>query len=373
MKPTLKQSNVSVFRLARHHFLDQKPVGLTTICHDICGAQAQLMSAAELQLWARNHGLTRTEIHSALWEKRTLVKTSLMRQTLHLIPTVDFFIYINALRRSRTEALQRKMSKYAGVTQKDTDALNAAIVEALHPGPMTQPELMEQILPKAGKNVKKWAEIAWNIQIFRSALVEGLICYGPERGKKATFVRTDQWLSKQKEVAELAAKQILLRRYLRAFGPATLQDFSKWSGITVKEVKPILETLADELVDVQIENRNTFILHEDLDQLIHSGLVEPIVRLLPAFDPYLLGHADKNQLVDLANYKRVYRNQGWISPVILFNGKVIGVWSHIRRGQRLILEIKSFEKSTKTIRSKIEEEAASLGKFLEASFEIKFK
>ncbi len=329
------------------------------------------MSAAEIQLWARNHQLTRAEIRSALWENRRLVKTSLMRQTLHLIPAEDFCIYISALKGSRAEALQRNMSKYAGVTQKDTTTLNAAIVEALHDGPMTQPELMENILPKVGTNLRKWAEIAWSIQIFRSALVEGLICYGPERGKKATFVRTDQWLPNLKEVAEQKAKQILLRRYLRAYGPATPQDFSKWSGMLMTEVKPVWESLADALVDVQIEKRNVFILRDDFDLLANSNFSEPVLRLLPAFDPYLLGHADKNHLVTAENYKRVYRNQGWISPVILFKGKVIGVWSLHRQRQQTILEIESFERFSKMLKKEIEKEAASLGAFLDTSFVIK--
>lgn len=251
------------------------------------------MSAAELQLWARNHLLTRAQIRSALWEKPELVKTLLMRQTLHLIPADDFFIYITALKTSRMDALQRNMSKYAGVTLKDIARLNQAIVNALADGPMTQPELMERILPNVGSNIRKWTEIAWNIQLFRSALVEGLICYGPEHGKKPTFVRTDRWLPNQKKITENETKQILLRRYLQAYGPAASQDFSRWSGMQMKEVRPVWESLADELMEVQIENRDAFIHHEDFDWLANCDLAKPVLRLLPAFDPYLLGHADK--------------------------------------------------------------------------------
>jgi uncharacterized protein YcaQ len=370
-------SQISAFRLTRHHFVDQNQVDLPTICQNVCGIQAQLMAAAEMQLWARRHdpyggGLTRADIRSALLESRALVKTSLMRQTLHLIPAADFSIYISALKKSRSEGLQRIMSKYAGITQKETAALNEAIVEALRAGPMTQPELMEQIMPKAGKKVRTWMELAWSIQVFRSALVEGLICYGPERGKKATFVRVDQWLPQQRAVDEQEAKQILLRRYLRAYGPATLRDFSKWSGISTKEAREAWESMEDELVGVHVEDQKRFILHEDYDQLTTSHLDDQILRLLPHFDPYLLGHADKDHLVDASYYKRVYRNQGWISPVVLLNGRVIGVWSYARRGKGLLFEVELFEKLSKTIRARIEEEAASLGDFLEMPWEIQF-
>src|SRR6185312_15305960 len=95
------EAQINAFRLRRHHLLD--PVGLDPVglCHDLCGVQAQMMSAAQLQLWVRNHSLTRAEVEDALWNSRTLVKTHLMRRTLHLIPSSDFWLYISALRRSR--------------------------------------------------------------------------------------------------------------------------------------------------------------------------------------------------------------------------------------------------------------------------------
>lgn len=371
MKLPFKWPQIAAFRLTRHHLAEQNQANLTTVCQNVCGMQAQLMSAAEMQLWARRHDLTRSDVHSALWKNRALVKTSLMRQTLHLIPAADFSIYISALKRSRVEALRRNMSRF-GIAPKETDAMTKSIVDALRSGPMTQPELMEQIIPKVGKKLRKYIELAWSIQVFRLALVEGLICYGPERGKKATFVRVDQWLPEQRAVDEHEAKQILMRRYLRAYAPATLQDFSKWSGMAMPEVKAIWELMKEELAEVHLDDRKGFIHREDYAQLANGHLDGQILRLLPHFDPYLLGHADKNHLVGAQNYKRVYRNQGWISPVILLNGRIIGVWSYTRHGKQLSLEIAPFEKFPQTLHAKIAEEVASLGDFLETSWEIKF-
>jgi hypothetical protein len=96
------------------------------------------------------------------------------------------------------------------------------------------------------------------------------------------------------------------------------------------------------------------------------------VKLLPHFDPYLLGHSEKSHLVSPAHYKKIYRKAGWISPVVLLNGRVIGVWSYIRKGKPLSLRVEPFEKFSKAIRIKIEEKMASLGGFLETSWEIKF-
>ncbi len=370
MKHFFERSQISAFRLTRHHFVDENLADLTTVCRNVCGVQSQVMAAAQMAFWARMHGLTRADIHSALWKSRTLVKTSCMRQTLHLLPAADFSIYINALRRSRVEALRRIMSKF-GITQKEFDGMNEAVMEALSAGPMTQGELTDQIASKVGKNVRTWMEHVWSV--FRPAIVEGLICYGPDRGQEVTFVRVDQWLPKQREVCAQEAQRVLLRRYLSAYGPATLQDFSRWTGIPMKEARAVWGSLEEELVEVCVEDRKGWILREDYQKLAKSNLGDQILRLLPSFDPYMLGHVDKNHLVDSPYYKRVYRSAGWISPVVLLNGRAIGIWSNSRRGNRLSLEIQPFENFSKSVHRKIQEEAASLGDFLETSWEIKFR
>jgi len=369
MKRDLKWSEVAAFRLTRHHLTGPNSASFIAIGQNICGVQAQVMSAAEMQLWARRHDLTRAEIHSALWEKRRLVKTYGMRGTLHLLPAADFSIYINALKKSVVESVRRIMLRL-DITAKEADGLNEAAMETLSAGPLTKGELTEQVKFKVGKKVRGAMAQFWNV--FRPAFAAGLICYGPESGKEAVFIRVDQWLPKQKEISETEAQQMLLHRYLRAYGPATLQDFSHWTGLSMKEAKAIWEMLQEELVEVSIENEKAFLLRDDHDQLTNSSPDGQVLRLLPHFDPYLLAHADKNHLVDSSHYKRVYRNQGWISPVILLDGKVIGVWSYTRGAKRWALEIEAFEKFSKMIHAKIEAEALSLGNFLETEWEIKF-
>jgi len=325
---SLTWSQVSAFRLARHHLADRKQADLTAVYRDVCGIQAQVMSAAEMALWARMHRLTRAEIHAALWKSRTLVKTSCMRQTLHLIPVADFSVYISALKRSRMAALVRIMSRF-GVTLREVEAMNEAAVEALRGGPMPQHELTEHIRPKVGKRVRAWMEKVWSV--FRPAIMEGLICYGPDRGPEVTLVRVDQWLPRQRKVSENEAKQIVLRRYLGAYGPATPQDFSKWSGISMGETRAVWESLEKELVEVLVENKKASLLRKDLAALRNCDPGEPVLRLLPNFDPFLLAHAEKNHLVHDRHYKRVYRQAGWISPVVLLNGRVIGTWSSAQK------------------------------------------
>ncbi len=138
------------------------------------------------------------------------------------------------------------------------------------------------------------------------------------------------------------------------------------------EVKPIWVSLQQEVREVHIEDQKSFILRDDYDVLAQSNLNDHTVRLLPGFDPYLLGHADKNHLLDMRHYKRVYRAAGWISPVVLLNGNVIGVWSHTRNAHRAILQIALFEKAAPRVHAQIEAEAAKLASFWNTLGEIKF-
>ncbi len=332
--------------------------------------QAQVMSAAEMAWWARNHHLTREEIRAALWQNRALIKTYALRGTLHVLTAEDFPVYMSALKRSQAQGTRKIMMRF-GLSVKDIEGLSTATMDLLQAGPLTQGELTEQVKARVGKKVRAAMAVFWNI--FRPSFSEGWICYGPPRGQEVTFIRVDQWLPPQKEFPETEARQILLPRYLRAYGPATPQDFSRWAGIARQEVKTLFASLAEEMVEIEVADAKSFILREDYELLRASSFADQALRLLPSFDPYMLGHVDKSLLVDLKNYKRVYRNQGWLSHVVILNGKVIGVWTYTRRAKLWSLEIEPFEKFSKALRAQILKEAESLGEFLGVSWELNFK
>ena len=353
-------AQVAGFRLQRHYLGRTALPGVVTICRGVCGLQAQIMSAAFLQAWARNHHLSRGEIEDALWKKRTLVKTSLMRQTIHLIPADEFPIYIAALRCSRVAAVLRVMSR-CGIDREEGEALTRLIVESLASGPCRQPAIRAAVRPKVSKRVRWWMDRVWSI--LRIPIAEGLICYGPGEGNEATFIRTDQWMTLEpRTISEEQARVQLLRSYLGAYGPATIRDFAHWAGMPAGEVRPLPALLARELAE--IDTRACLLLHKDVDYLRAQTGKAISVRLLPHFDPYLLAHREKDHLISARHYKRVYRNQGWISPVVLVDGAIAGVWNHKLQGKNVSVEVELFEKLPKVGRARVEQEAESLARFL---------
>jgi uncharacterized protein YcaQ len=369
--PQIRADAIANFRLRRHHLLNDPPSDAVTISRDMCGVQAQVMSAAYLQLWTRNHAVTRAQIESLLWKSRTLVKTSLMRQTLHLIPTDEFAIYISALRPTRFAQAMRVMDR-CGITRDESEALIPRIMDILSAGPLRRPAIAAALRPKASKRVRFWMEHSWSL--VRLPVAEGLVCYGRGEGNEIVFIRTDHWLPKLK--AELLpatqAQCTLFRKYLRAYGPATLTDFSHWAGISMQEVNPLRAFLEPELEEIPGEKKSRFLLREDVAVLNNSSAAKASIRLLPNFDSYLLAHREKDHLLTPKHYKRVYRNQGWISPVVLINGAVAGIWSHKLQNKKLLVNIEPFGKLSRADRVGIEREAESLAIFFESKLEFQF-
>jgi uncharacterized protein YcaQ len=371
LSPSRIAEKIAAFRLRRHHLLAEAPADAVTICRDMCGVQAQVMGAAYLQFWTRNHSLTRAGIENALWHTRTLVKTSLMRQTLHVIPSDEFPLYIAAQRASRTAGALRVMARF-GITREEADASSSLIIEALSSGPLRRPEILAALRPKVSKRVHAWAEKCWGL--VRLPVAEGMVCYGRGEGNQAVFIRTDQWLPKSaiKNLPAAKAQSELLRKFLRAYGPATVADFAHWSGISMQEIRPLRPLLEAELEEIDCEKKNSILLREDVAALRKCSGNESCVRLLPIFDSYLLAHRGKDHLLSAQHYKRVYRNQGWISPVVLINGAIAGIWLHKLQNKRLLVKINPFGKLTRAQRAAIEREAVALATFFESKLHLEF-
>jgi uncharacterized protein YcaQ len=341
-----------------------------SVVRDTGGIQAQVQSAAELAVWTRRRETTRDDIRRALWDTREIVKTSAMRLTLHLIPARDLAMYIAAVKPMAMGTLQRWHARI-GAKAHHVQAMVETVVESLDDGPRTQQELIARAKKKAGKGVRAWLDHAWSA--VRPAVIEGLIVYGPPRGAEATFVRADTWLGRQPMPGVDEAQAELLRRFLSAFGPATPHDFAKWSGIKTSDAKRLVEAGGDELAAVSVDGAPGWILRKDVAALTRSELDPDALTLLGAFDSFLLAHATKEHLVDARFYKRVYRPQGWISPVVLRGGTIIGVWFPETAGKTTTLGVELFGRATPAIRRAIERDAEQMSTFLGLSCTARFR
>jgi hypothetical protein len=349
--------------LSRHRLAPPpRAGGVVDVVRDSAGIQAQVMSAAELSIWTRRRDTTRAEIQAALWSTREIVRTSAMRLTLHVVPSCDLPIYIAAMKAAAFRRIDYWLGRM-GATPRQIARMVAAVVEALADGaPRTQQELIAAAKKKVGRGLGAWMDHSWSG--VRPAVIEGAIVYGPPRGASATFVRADAWLGRQMPVDGDAARAELLRRFLAAFGPATPHDFAKWSGLNTSEARRVLDAAGPALVAVSVDGAPGWICREDIDALVGSELDPDAVTLLGAFDSFLLAHATKEHLVDARFYKRVYRPQGWISPVVLRGSTIVGVWFSEASGKTAAVRVELFGRATPRLRRAIESEVEALGVFL---------
>ncbi|MDX1533992.1 MAG: winged helix DNA-binding domain-containing protein [Thermoplasmata archaeon] len=361
----------AAFRLRHHHLLKRAGRGhVPAVARDVGGIQAQVESAAKASLRARIEGLSREDVDRALWEDRSLAKLWLMRGTVHLVSADDLWIYVGGLQKEGLFRERQWMRRYWDLAEEDLNAMPRAAEEALTSGPMTRHELGEAIVERFGERARKWVEHGYG-GIIRLSTIEGRVCFGPNRGREITFVRVDNWLGAQPTSPSEEAEDALLRRYLHAFGPASPHDFAAWSGMRMGIVRETWDRIGDDLQTVLVEGQERTVLADEMNGLV-ADEPNPSARLLPYFDTYLLGHKDKGHLVDPAHYKRVYRKAGWISPTLLVDGRVAGIWSQKGKGKRLEVAVDPFEPLDAAVREAVEAEVADLGRFLGQEAELVF-
>jgi hypothetical protein len=185
------------------------------------------------------------------------------------------------------------------------------------------------------------------------------------------FARPDQWLSGWEPAQTEAAVREVVRRYLSAYGPVTREEFARWFGTTSPaQAGRLIEGLGQEVAAVEVEGVAAWMLAEHVQEAEEA---EPagVVRLLPAFDHYVVAAPrDREAVVPEALKGRVYRQQGWLSPVLLIDGRMEGVWQHERRGDRLVVGIEPFAHQPDWVRRAAEEEAERLARFVGGGLEL---
>jgi hypothetical protein len=336
---------------------------------EIGGAQAQLMSAAELQIAVRVDCSVR-DVREALWNDRALVKTWLVRGTLHLARADDLPFYTAAMSR-RWIRVSNSWLKFWKITEAELWQLVDSIGSALDGKPVTREELIAKVGKGKSDELIEALRSGWG-GMLKPAARNGRLCFGPNRGQSVTFVSPRDWLPSWKEVDPEAGIVEMARRYLRAFGPATKSDFVRWWGAWPGVGNAAWSGLAGELTQVSIEGAGADLLTDDLEAL-HEARLGESVQLLPLFDPYLLGYANRDHLFEKVHAPKVSRTAGWISAVVLVDGRVEGTWTHAVSKGRLLVEVVPFKRLGARVSAQVRARAREIARALGAEkIEVRF-
>jgi Winged helix DNA-binding domain len=325
------------------------------IVERLLAVQAQDLRAARLALRARGRGFTAADVDRALTDERSLVVGWLGRQTLHVAAAEDY-PWLLGLTAPTGAATSRRRLQEEGVSPGDAERAVAIVERALaEEGPLTRPELTERI---AAHGIQTEGQATPHLLAL--AARRGVAVLGPVRDGAQAFALARDWLDVAPS-GELtgderdAALAELARRYLAGHGPATAADLAAWIGLPLCDARAGLEAVAGELEEVGGE----------LVELARRDRTPARLpaRLLPAFDPYLLGWNDRSFCVPAPHARRVHPGGGILRAVATADGVVVATWGARRRGDRLSVAVEPFAPLAAGVERALRREAADVARF----------
>lgn len=351
MKVAERQLNRAT--LARQLLLEREPLPVLDAIKRVVALQAQEAASPYLALWNRVADFDPRELHDA-YVKHDVIKASLMRITLHAVHAEDYpWFHAAMLPSLRASRLHDNRFKVTGLTIEDADALLPEVLKFAREA-RTGAEFEAMFNARVGELPKPG--LWWAFRTFAPVVhypTGGPWSFGP----RPSYVRSPHrrsTVSQQKSAAHLA------RRYLEAFGPASVTDLSQFTLLTRATAREALQSLAQDVV--RLEGPGGGELFDVPHGVIPPSDTEAPPRLMAMWDSTLLAYADRSRIIP-PDYRRVViQNNGDVLPTVLVDGYVAGVWRLVDGG----VEVTAFHKLPKAAWAELSCEAAKLVDFLHA-------
>jgi hypothetical protein len=349
-----------VRRLRMHAQLLDKPLReVAGVVKTLCGLQAQEPEAAALGVRARSTGLVLADVEKARLEQRTVVRTWGWRYTLHLLEAEDFgwwlplFGPVN-IQGSRSRRAELGLDAETG--EQGSKLVRQVLAEH---GPLTRASLVSKL---SQRGLSLGGQAVPHLLGYTAS--QGHLCLGPDSGSEPTYVLVEDWLPTRPAVnlsGEAAYRELVLR-YLSAYGPADQDDMLRWSGLPARELKAAWKACASRLVEVDYAGRRLWLLPGKLEELEEKA--QPVVKLLPRYDNFLLGYLNRDALLSPEFSRRINAGGGIVHPLLVADGQVAGTWKSKIQGGRFQITPELFEGLASEFEKCLPAEVADLGRFL---------
>jgi hypothetical protein len=385
----LKPWLVNHYLAYKQHLLPGSRAGdVVQVTRDVVALHATAATGPYLSLWARVPGFQRQMLDEALYERRMLVKVLCMRVTLHVVASDEVSFFYQAFPPDffeRPMPLQFRgggLLAHAGLCDEEeagallADLHRRVLAVVAEDGPLTTqqigqkvPEFQARIRHDVGKAYE--GEFSIGSRLMGDMCARGLLVRTRPRGTWRSslyeYAALSDWLPEVglEAVTLEGARAWLVRRYLAAFGPATLDDVQWWTGLSKGEAEEALNASASAVVEVAIEGLGNgyLMLADDAERLRDFTPSDgPHVFLLPGLDPYIMGYRDRRRFLSPEHRKKVFDRAGNAVPTVWANGRVVGVWGQRKDGQ-VFREL--FEPVGDVEQALLAEEVRRLGDFLE--------
>ena len=357
-RPEVTWAQVARWRSERHLLGAERARSAVDVARRLGGVHAQLASSASAAVRLRAPTVTAARLTAALDTRRTLVKLWAARGTLHLLPSADLPTWV-AVMSTRTREVSGPWLRANGVTATEMTTLLRVLPEVVGAEPLTREELADRVVGATGDaHLRAALTQGWG-SLLKPAAFKGLLCFGPNRGRNVTFVAPRAWLrSRWREVDTDEAVDALARAHLDAYGPSSPAELSRWLDLALARAKASYRRLADELVTVDVEGEALAVGRAHLEALARPP-GEPLVHLLPGFDPYVVGSTRQlEHLAPAAHKKEISRTSGWISATLCVDGMLLGTWRGEPARGALRIDLVPFGPLPRRVRAALPEVAA---------------
>jgi hypothetical protein len=324
------------------------------VVHWLGAVQAQDYLGSLWALGLRMQRASEAEIEQAIADK-AIVRTWPLRGTLHYVAAGDVH-WMLGLSAPRTIARDARRYRQLELDEATFAKSRRTLARALQGGKqLTRPELAAA-LNRAGISTDQRL-----IHLLNHAALNGLVCYAARRGKQSTFALLDEWVPAAKTLERDEALAELARRYFTSHGPATLQDYVWWSGLTTTDARAGLEMAQPRLVREVIDGQ-TYWLSSSTPV---AKSATPTAYLLPPFDEYTVAYKDRSAVLDLSYAKQVNVGNGIFNPVIVINGQVVGTWKRTWKKGAVMITLSPFTSLKKAETRALTMAAHQYGAFLD--------
>lgn len=324
-----------------HHRLVSQKLSETNLCspqeivHHLGAMQAQDYGMAKWAIGSRCNA-TEKEIEEAI-NSAQIIRTHILRPTWHFVAADDIYWMLDVSGPQVKRIVVSQAKKY-GFDSKKLDQVNAQIQKILSGhNHLTREEIMQEL------NIKKSAEQHFLYgAIMMNAEVDGLVCNGKMKGKQMTYALLEERVSKPKtKLTKEEGLAKLALRYFESHGPATLLDFSWWSGFTATSCKLAINAIELQLNSIEIEGQKYWFGNQISDE----GNFRESVHFLPAFDEILISYKTREASILLEHQSKAFTNNGIFKPIILENSKAIGTWKKTIKKDHTQIETQFFNET----------------------------
>ena len=345
VKPTLKTASEVVARLG--------------------AVQAQDYGASKWGIAQRTDGLTDAQIEKEM-DDGTIVRTHILRPTWHFVAAADIG-WMLALSAPRVHAANAYWYRWNEIDDAVARRSRSAMSKALRDGKHLTRDELGQVLASARIQVTNPVQLAC---IVMRAELDGLICSGPRRGKQFTYALLEERVARPTALEREAALFELARRYFTTRGPATVDDFAWWSGLTKADAKKGVEAAATQLEHESIEGRSYWFPARERPVRVSSTLT----HLLPNYDEYFIGLKDRSAFSMRLKASGVEARTSALSGHILsVNGQIVGGWRRTLVGGTVVIRPRLLIRLSEAERRAVGVAARRFGRFLAMPVEIQWR